>query len=129
MFLDGDEAAADRATHRVRAIGRAELADDRGDVELDRLIADAKRKGDRLVRQTLGQTFEHVLLARRQRFFRGLINRAATLRRVLPSRFDDRIGAVQFFIRRRTRGSLADDLQTRVEKIGPEPIALSFRPD
>ena len=65
--LKRDQAAPQSAADSFGAIGDTELAADRGDMELDCLIADAEACRDALVRQALGQQLEHVVLARRQR--------------------------------------------------------------
>ena len=63
-LMECDQPAPDRAADGVGAVRGAELARDRRDVELDRLIADAEPRRDRLVRQPFGEQLEHLDLAR-----------------------------------------------------------------
>ena len=50
----------------LRAVGHVELAEDPGQVRLDGLLADLEPAGDQLVRQTLDEQDEDLLLARGQ---------------------------------------------------------------
>ena len=53
------------ATASVR-LARAELAEDRADVELHGVLADPEPRGDRLAREPLGEELEHLQLAGRE---------------------------------------------------------------
>ena len=70
--LDHNEPLSDGPPHGVRSIRGPELADDRGDVELDRLIADPERRRDRFVGKAFRHEGEHLALSRRQRLGRRI---------------------------------------------------------
>ncbi len=64
--LKDDQPAAGGNRHRLGPTGRAELAAERGDVELGGVLADGQRAGDALVRHALGDELEHLELAGRE---------------------------------------------------------------
>ena len=68
---NGDNAPANGPPNGVGAVGGAELAADRGDVKLDRLIADPEAGGNHLVGQPFDQQLDdlqsHVASAVRSR--------------------------------------------------------------
>src|SRR5262245_25916859 len=63
---DQDEAAAHARRHGLGAAARLELGEDRGDVELDRVLRDAEARGDALVPEAVGDQSEDLGLARRE---------------------------------------------------------------
>jgi hypothetical protein len=69
LALQRDDAAPDRHAHRLGAVGHRKLAQNRGDVEFHRLVADAEPRRNRLVRQPLRQQAEHLQFSRRERLF------------------------------------------------------------
>src|SRR5579859_7851311 len=58
-YLQRDQPAPDAAPNGVRAVLRAELRENRGDVKLHRVFGDAEARGDRFVRQTFAERLEH----------------------------------------------------------------------
>ena len=72
-LLQGDESAADGQSYGAGAGVSAQLAADRCDVELHRLVADAETQRDALVGEALREQLEHFDLARRQGFSLRLV--------------------------------------------------------
>src|SRR5467141_4979068 len=71
LELDGQESAAQRPRHRLRAARRPELRQDRGDVKLHRVARDGQARGDDPVVGAVGHQLENLTLTRGQRRSRG----------------------------------------------------------
>src|SRR5687767_6546573 len=63
-----DDAKAQPSLHRFGARRHTELAEDRCEMKLHRVLADGQPRGDVAVRQAVGYEREHVMLAGGQRF-------------------------------------------------------------
>src|SRR5438309_11240849 len=61
---EGDQAVAYAERHRFRAGGRSQLAEDRGDVELDRVAGNPEASGDPAIAHTLRHHLENLQLSR-----------------------------------------------------------------
>src|SRR5262249_52916266 len=66
-LLHLDPAVAERVDHRLRAVVHRQLAQDRRDVVLHRLVADLEGARDLLVAVAARDVLEHLDLARRER--------------------------------------------------------------
>src|SRR6267378_1280284 len=71
LELDGQESAAQRPRHRLRAARRLELRQDRGDVKLHRVARDGQARGDDPVVGAVGHQLENLTLPRGQWRSRG----------------------------------------------------------
>ena len=130
VLLEGNEPAADGAAHRVGPIHGAQLPRDRGHVELDRLIADAERAGDRFIGQPFRQELEDLGLARRQRFREwGVVvtglGRYWLVR--IRSRHDDGVGVHALPPSVGRRRDLTDDLDRAALKVRSQPCPIERR--
>src|SRR6267143_3359004 len=71
LELDGQESAAQRPRHRLRAARRPELRQDGRDVKLHRMARDGEARGDDPVVGAVGHQLENLTLTRGQRRSRG----------------------------------------------------------